>query len=370
MTVEKKPFQVDSFTFEHSGRSIPVRIGYETYGRLNAAGDNAVLVCHYFTGTSHAAGLYSDSDPAPGWWDRLIGPGKVIDTDKYFVLASDTLSNINAFNPSVITTGPATVNPLTGKEYAMDFPIFTLKDVVRLQKMLADSLGIKKFQVIMGPSMGGLQAFMWGKYYPEMTGKIISVVATPMIRPFGIMIPNQLGIYAITLDPAWKGGNYYESGQPRQGLLLAFKVLLTSTRTDEWAEASFGRQFADPSFQEFENPFQSFQGRFLVETEMEKIVLGRMQFFDANSYMYIAKANALYDLREGSETKEEAWAKITAPTLMIIDESDLLFTRDQAEEARRSMPGAECYYYNSKNGHLSCLFDIHLFEEAVGKFVL
>ncbi len=369
MLVQKHEFAMDSFNFENAGVSIPAKVSYETAGKLNENGDNAILVCHFFTGNAHFAGKYNEDDPLPGWWDMLIGPGKVIDTDKYFVLCSNVFSNINFHNPNITTTGPATINPATGREYGMSFPIFTLKDVVKFQKHLTDSLGIKKFKAVVGPSMGGLQAFMWGKLYPDMVEKIVSVVATPMVRPFCLMVPNQLGIEAIMLDPAWNNGDYYGKTTPDKGLLLAFKVLLTATRTDLWMEKMFGRQFADPDFIKHKDPFKTYEGKFLVETGIEEIVTGRMQFFDANSYIYIAKANALYDLREDAETKEEAWEKITPETLMIIDESDLMFTRNQAEEAMQHLPDAEAFYYDSGNGHLSCLFDTDYFSQVIRDFL-
>jgi homoserine O-acetyltransferase/O-succinyltransferase len=369
MHVEKKRFSVDSFHFERAKRDIPVTIGYETYGTLNEARDNAILICHYFTGTSHAAGKYEESEPLAGWWDPLIGPGKTIDTERFFVICSDVPSNINHYNPRVITTGPATIDPSTGKEYGTNFPLFTLKDVVRLQKKLIESLGIAKLYMVGGPSMGGLQGFMWGRHYPESVERIFGVCATPMIRPFGIMVPNQLGIDAIRLDPKWKNGHYYGQEPPNEGLLLAFKILLVATRTDLWAERNFGRRYADPHFREFGDPFLTFNGKFLVEKEIENIVLGRMQFFDANAYLYIAKANALFDLREGKETLAEALAHISAKTLLIIDESDLMFTRDQAEEARRSIPRCECFYYDSENGHLSAIYDLSFFEKALADFL-
>lgn len=369
MLVEKKSFSISSFHFERAGVSIPVEIGYESYGTLNSRKDNVVMICHYFTGTSHAAGKYSQNDELPGWWDTLVGPGKVVDTDRFYVLCSDCISNINFHNPYVITTGPASINPDTGKEYALTFPIFTIKDMVRLQRMLVGSLGIQKLQFVMGPSMGGLQAFTWGRYYPEMVENIVVVTATPMIRPYGIMIPNQLGIEAIRLDPQWNGGNYYDSEPPRRGLLLAFKILLMATRTDTWAESNFGRRLADQGFVKYKDPFTSFDGKFLVDAEVENIVLGRMQFFDANSYMYIAKANTLFDLRENGETLEEALRHIRARTLMIIDESDQIFTKLQAEEVRKFQKNCEVYYYNSSNGHLSCLFETNYFSEVIEKFM-
>lgn len=369
MLVKKETFRVDSYYFKNSDKTIPVAIGYETYGRLNKARDNVILVCHYFTGTSHAAGRYAETDAAPGWWDALIGPGKPIDTDRYFVIASDSLSNINCYNPNVVTTGPATINPKTGKEYGLDFPIFTLHDVVQLQRQLLLSLGIDRLVAVVGPSMGGLQAFIWGRLFPGAVGKIISVVATPMVTPFVLMVPNQLGIDAIKSDPNWNNGDYYGKTPPRDGLLNAFKVLLMITRTDHWADTSFGRKFADPQFVTHGDPRKSFSGRYLVETEVEKTVLDRMKFFDPNAYMYIAKANALYDLAEEGETLEQALAKITPPSLMIIDESDLIFNVRQARIAEKLLPHARTVVYNSGNGHLSCLFDHHLFAEEIRKFL-
>ena len=365
MLVEKKCFSLEKFYFEKADRTIPVKIGYETYGELNAKKDNVILICQYFTGTSHAAGKYKEEDPAAGWWDMMVGSGKTIDTDRYFVISTDVLSNINFYNPCVITTGPASINPDTGKEYGLDFPIFTLKDVVRLQKELLKSMGITKLKLVMGPSMGGLQAFMWARHFPDMVETMISVVATPMIRPYGIMVPNQLGIDAIRLDPNWSGGKYYGKTLPVEGLLLAFKILLMATRTDDWAEKNFGRKFSDPDL----SPFKSFDEKFLVEKEIEDIVFGRMEYFDANSYMYIAKTNILFDLREGEETLKEALSHIKAKTLIIIDDSDLMFTRAQAEEAKPFIKDCECFYYDSKNGHLSCLFDTHLFEDKIKEFM-
>jgi homoserine O-acetyltransferase len=369
LIVKKQKFSVKSFHFEDADVSIPVEIGYETWGKLSPNKDNAVMICHFFTGTSHAAGRYAESDETPGWWDNLIGPGKAIDTDKYFVICTDSISNINARNPMVITTGPASINPATGRHYGAGFPIFTLKDVVKLQRQLVESLGIKKLQAILGPSMGGLQSFMWARHFGDMSGKIVSVAATPLIEAYGIMIPNQLGIEAIRLDPDWDNGDYYGKTIPERGLLLAFKILLMATRTEDWAERNFSRQYADPAFINSPNPFKSFSGKYKVEKEIENIVLGRMKFFDPNSYMYIAKANTLYDLRENDESLESALSKIKNPTLMIIDESDLVFTKPQAEKARKMLPNCNNFYYNSKNGHLSCIYESEYFEKAIRNFI-
>lgn len=367
MIVKKHVFEIPEFRFEKTNRSIPIKIGYETYGKLNEKMDNAVLLCHYFTGQSHAAGKYCESDAAAGWWDKMVGPEKTIDTNKWFVICSDTISNINHHSPDVVTTGPASINPDTGKPYGSSFPIFTIKDMVKVQKMLIDNLGIKQLRFVAGPSMGGLQAFSWGRYYPEMTKAVISVFATPMIRPMGLMVPNQLGIDAIRLDPKFNNGDYYQSEPPIEGLLLAFKILLTSTRTDIWANDNFGRKLSER--RENPDPYTSFDGRFLVEDEIEKIVMGRMKYFDPNAYMYIAKANTLFDLREDKQTLKQALSEIKMPVLMVIDESDLLFNLDQAKEAQSFLPDAKVVSHNSNNGHLSCLFETHYFADSVKDFI-
>ncbi len=369
MLVTKQTFSRPEFRFEPANRTIPLRLGYETYGTLSPARDNVILVCQYFTGTSHAAGRYTPADPLPGWWDALIGPGKAIDTDRWFVVCVDTISNINFHSPTVITTGPASINPATGREYAMDFPVFTLKDVVRAQRLLLDDLGIRRLRCVLGPSMGGLQAYLWGRFFPDDVDKVAAVVATPMMRPSCLMVPNQLGIDAIMLDPNWRGGDYYGHEPPTRGLLLAFKILLTETRTDHWAESNFGRRFLDPTFQTSPNPFLSFQGRFLVDAEIEKTVVQRMQYFDANSYLYIAKANTLFDLREPGEELPQALGRLKMPVLMIIDESDLMFTREQAEEALPHLPQGRLETYNSRNGHLSCLYETDYFAGRLAAFL-
>jgi homoserine O-acetyltransferase/O-succinyltransferase len=155
--VEKKTFAMPSYTTVGGQAIKNVRVGYETYGTLNGVRDNVILICHFYSGNSHAAGKYKASDVAPGYWDAIIGAGKPIDTDKFFVVSSDTLANLNVKDPNTITTGPASVNPDTGKPYAMSFPIVTIRDFVNVQKALLDSLGIKTLHAVMGASMGALR---------------------------------------------------------------------------------------------------------------------------------------------------------------------------------------------------------------------
>ena len=363
--VEKQVFSLERFEFELGNRVLPVKVGYETYGKLNSARDNAVLVCHYFAGTSHAAGKYREDDPAPGWWDSLIGPGKAIDTDKYFVVSSDVLCNLNFSNPDVVTTGPASVDPATGKEYALDFPILTVKDIVTVQRELLNSLGIEKLAMVTGPSLGGLQAFAWARYFPEMVSRICPVISLPVIRPMMLMDPGQLAIDAIQLDPNWKGGNYYGGPAPSEGLLLAFKILLMSAQSDPLLESRYGRQLADPE----RRPHDFLDGQYLVDKATEDLVTGRLHTFDANSYVYLSKAVTLFDLRGPGQTLEQALGEIKVPTLMINDSSDLMFGPEQSRETASLLGQAELFLYDSGAGHLSGLTRTHLFADKMRDFL-
>src|SRR5690554_6071216 len=184
--VEKQAFVTTNFeTF--GGEVIPeVRVGWEAYGELNAAKDNVILITHFFSGNSHAAGKYAETDPMPGYWDAIIGPGKAIDTNRFYVISSDTLVNQEPHNPNVITTGPASINPATGKPYGLDFPVVTMRDFVNVQKRLLESLGIEKLHAVIGPSMGSLQALEWTVAYPDWVERLIHVIGMAEADPWTI----------------------------------------------------------------------------------------------------------------------------------------------------------------------------------------
>ena len=185
-----------------------VKVGWESAGTLNADKSNAILITHFFSGTSHAFGKYSAEDKTAGYWDAIIGPGKAIDTNKYFVLSSDTLVNLNVNMPNVVTTGPASINPDTGKPYGMSFPVVGIKDFVRVEKALIDSLGITRLKAVVGASMGGLQAYEWAQSFPDSVERIVPVVAYVTPEPYLIA---WLDMWAqpIRLDPKWNNGDYY-----------------------------------------------------------------------------------------------------------------------------------------------------------------
>jgi homoserine O-acetyltransferase len=184
MIVEKKVFVMPSLRMQGGETVEDVRVGWESYGTLNADKSNAILVTHFFSGTSHAAGKYRESDAVAGYWDPLIGPGRAIDTDRYFVISSDTLVNLNVNSPDVVTTGPASINPDTGKHYGLTFPVVTFRDMIEVQRALIDSLGIGKLKAVVGPSMGALQAFEWAAAYPDRMERIVPVIGAAGSDPF------------------------------------------------------------------------------------------------------------------------------------------------------------------------------------------
>ena len=238
LITEKKVFQIEEFATQSGQKLKAVKVGWESYGALNAEKSNAILICHFFTGNSHAAGKYAPADKTPGYWDAIIGPGKAIDTGKYFVLSSDTLVNLSVGDPKVTTTGPASANPETGKPYGMDFPVVTMRDFIEVQKQLVDSLGIKKLLMVAGPSMGALQTYEWAASYPDMVGRIMAVIGA---ADADANLVGWLDIWAspIRLDPNWRGGDYYGKTPPLAGLAQALEIVTLHANHWKWANKSF-----------------------------------------------------------------------------------------------------------------------------------
>ncbi|MFL5209831.1 MAG: homoserine O-acetyltransferase, partial [Microvirga sp.] len=239
LIVEKKTFELPHYTTAGGATIKGVKVGWESYGELNADRSNAILVTHFFSGTSHAAGKYKPEDRAPGYWDPIIGPGKAIDTNRYFVISSDTLVNLSPKDPNVVTTGPATIDPATGKPYGLAFPVVSIRDFVNVQKALLDSLGIRKLKAVVGASMGALQAYEWAVAYPEMVDRIVPVIGAAGGDAY-------LGAWVevwgapIRLDPKWKGGAYDPQDPPKEGLAAALKVVTLHAQGPEWAAKNFG----------------------------------------------------------------------------------------------------------------------------------
>jgi len=360
--VEKKTFTLPSYTTV-AGKTIKnVRVGYETYGTLNAAGDNAIFVAHFFTGNSHAAGKYKATDAAPGYWDPIIGSGRPIDTDRYFVISADTLANLNTKDPNTITTGPASIDPDTGKPYGMSFPVVAMRDFVRVHKALVDSLGVKKLQAVAGPSGGAIQAMEWGALYPEMVERIVHVVGPGFdIGPFVIEL---LDVWAlpIRLDPKWNRGDYYGKDEPVDGVGQALKIVTITARAPGWADKTFGYKWADAA----KNPADAMGNAFAIEDTLEKTGLARGKTTDGNSMIYTAKANQIYNL--GDDVK-----RMKAKILFVPAASDIIFppemSRRAAERYRAQGGVAEVVVIEGDGGHLEGVLNVAKQGDAIRAFL-
>jgi homoserine O-acetyltransferase/O-succinyltransferase len=333
LLVSKQRFTMPELRLVSGALLRDVAVGYETYGELNAARDNAILVCHYFSGTSHAAGRYRPDDPLPGYWDSIIGPGKAVDTNRYFVIASDTLVNFNANDPNVVTTGPASTDPATGRPYGLSFPAVAIADFVRVQKALVDSLGITRLRAVMGPSMGGLQTFEWAASYPHFMERIIPAIAAPT---FNGWLTGWLSIWAqpIRLDPAWRGGDYYGSEPPRAGLEAAMRAMTLHALHSEWTDSAGGRALADGG-----DPADIAATPFAIERALEAAAALRSPFADANHMLYLARANQTFVPGAGAGAADVAQglARITAPALMIYAPDDLVFLPQWVEQTAATL---------------------------------
>ena len=324
--VQKNVFEIPVYETVGGKTIKDVKVGWEAYGTLNAAKDNAILICHYFSGNSHAAGRYAAEDQRPGYWDAIIGAGQPVDTDKFYVVAVDSLVNLGTGNPKVTTTGPASINPATGKPYGMAFPIVTIRDFVNVQKALLESLGVKKLHAVMGPSMGALQTYEWAAAYPEMVSRAIPVIGAGWAS--GNLIA-WLNIWAapIRLDPNWNDGDYYDGPAPLAGLAEALKIVTLQAQHWEWANGTFGRAWAV----EDQDPAAAFANQYKIETILDNAGQARAKVSDANHFLYLVKANQLFLAGHG-QSYIEGLRRIEAPTLVIHTDEDLIFFPEEVRE--------------------------------------
>ena len=361
--VEKKVFTLPSYTTTGGKTIKEVRVGYETYGKLNAAGDNAIFVPHFFTGTSHAAGKYAPTDAAPGYWDPIIGAGRPIDTDKYFVISADALTNLNTKDPNVATTGPSTVNPETGKPYGMAFPVVTFRDTVRVHKALLDNLGVKKLHAVAGASGGSMQAMEWAATYPDLVQRVVHVVGPGFeISPYVIEVLD-VWMTPIRLDSKWNNGDYYGRDEPQDGVANALKIITITTRAPGWADKTFGYKPADTA----KDPAAAMGNLFAIEDTLMKAGIGRAKMADANSMLYTAKANQIYRLTD-DEVKG-----MKAKILFVPASSDAIFppemSRRAAERYRAQGGVAEVVVIEGDGGHLEGVFNVAKQGDAIRAFL-
>jgi homoserine O-acetyltransferase len=329
--VEKRVFEGGAYQTRGGATIANLRIGYQTMGRLNAEGTNAILICHFFSGNSHAFGRLSAAGPA-GYWDAIIGPGKPIDTDRYFVVSADTLVNVNVPDSNTVTTGPASLNPDTGRPYAMTFPVVSMRDFVETQKRLLDSLGVKRLAMVAGPSNGGLQSIEWAAAYPGFIERVMPVISADI----DAWMQGWLDIWEapIRLDPNWADGNYYGQGReaPLRGLAEAWKIVTLHARDRPWAK-QYDRQVP-----EGQDPARRIGDRFAIERWLDDAAAARARTSDANSFLYMVRANQLF-LNEypsfaaalsGGPTR---WMVVSAPT-------DRVFLAEGVREFVETLRGA------------------------------
>lgn len=315
--VSLRTFDLPELKLENGEILRDVCVAYETYGELNSACNNAILIAHAFSGDAHAA-FYHEGDSRPGWWDKMIGPGKAFDTSRYFVICSNVIGGCSG------STGPSSLNAETGAVYALDFPQITIKDMVNAQKRLVEHLGISRLHSIAGGSMGGMQVLQWLVSYPDAVKSAIPIATTARHSPQQIAF-NEVGRQAIMADPNWNGGNYYGREIPRAGLSVARMVGHITYMSEKSMAEKFGRRTkSDQQMTKFHADF-----------EVEGYLRNRGDFFvrrfDANSYLYISKAMDLFDVSEGRPLSEKFY-ELDAKLLVLAFKSDWLYPAHQSLE--------------------------------------
>ncbi len=323
--VEKKYFtfakQPRGMMLENGREFGPVTIAYETLGTLNPDRSNVILILHALTGDSHVAGYYTEDDPKPGWWEFMVGPGKGIDTNKYFVICSNIIGGCMG------STGPSSIDPATNAAYGIDFPVITIGDMVNAQKALLDHLGIEKILSVIGGSLGGMQALEWCVRYPDMVVSAIPLATATKHSALSIAF-NEVARQAIMTDPNWNGGNYYSGTKPDTGLAVARMIGHITYLSDDAMRLKFGRRLQD------KNDFSFDLGvDFQVESYLRHQGAKFVERFDANSFLYITKAADYFDLgkQHGDESVVKALSKTRARFLVVSFTSDWLYPTYQSK---------------------------------------
>jgi homoserine O-acetyltransferase len=356
------------------GRDLhPVRIAYETYGRLADRRDNVILVCHALSGDAHAAGTSATStdqsardgfgaearDGAAGkglgWWDGMIGPGKAFDTDRYFVVSTNLLGGCRG------STGPSSVDPATGRPYGSDFPVITVADMVRTERAFLDVLGIERLAAVAGGSLGGMQALEWAVLYPDQVDSVVAIASTHALHPQGLAW-NAIARESIRRDPDWQGGHYYGTGrQPDAGMGVARMVGHVTYLSAPALEEKFGRRLQSSDDVRYTIDLPEFEVESYLDHQAETFV----KRFDANTYLYTSRALTYFDLarQHGAGDLARAVEGISARTLLIAFSSDWLYPPSASHELADALQAAgkhvELHVIDAIYGH-----DCFLLEEA------
>jgi homoserine O-acetyltransferase len=325
-----------------------VSIAYESWGTLNEDATNAILICHAWTGDSHVSGAAEEGNPTPGWWEGVVGPGKAIDTNKWFVVCSNVIGGCQG------STGPATAHPEDGQLYGSRFPVITIRDMVRAQVRLTDMLGIRKWHSVVGGSMGGMQVLEWAVTFPDRVKTIVPIATCSQATAQQIAW-GAIGRRAIRLDPKWRNGEYYDAATgegPWEGLAIARMLSQVTFRSDNVFNERFGRALVD---MDADYNGLGLWDRFEVEGYLDHHGDRLIRRFDTNSYLIIGKAMDLHDIARGRGTLDTAMSRIKAPTLVLGISSDILYPTYQQKQIHSMLTekGVDSTYVeiDSPHGH-------------------
>jgi homoserine O-acetyltransferase/O-succinyltransferase len=364
-----------------------VAVAFETYGELNARADNAILVAHALTGSGHAAG-FTEREEVPGWWDPLIGPGKAIDTRRYFVVSSNVLGGCYG------TTGPTSLAPATGRPYGVRFPRYTIRDMVEVQRRLIDALGIRSLRAVVGGSMGGMQVLEWAATYPERVRAIAPIAIGASHSAWAIGL-NEVARRAIMADPTWQGGSYPLERQPDTGLGLARAIAMLSYRSFDSLEQKFGRErvangagngtgngipaaatdaastasdlgaAATGDAADLEALDASFEIASYLAYQGVKLV----KRFDANTYLHLTWAMDDYDLAEGRGRVQDVLRRMDMAALVMGIDSDVLYPETEARSLTEHLPNARYARISSPHGHDAFLIEFPQVAAQMRRFL-
>lgn len=335
-------------------------IAYETWGQLNRHKDNAILLFTGLSPSAHAAS--SDLDPAPGWWEQMIGPGSPLDTTKYFVIC------VNSLGSCFGSTGPASINPETNEPYRLDFPVLSVEDIAEGGKAVIDAFGIKKLHAVVGASMGGMTALAWSVLYPERSDGLVIISAAGRALPFAIAL-RSLQREIIRSDPAWMQGNYDPAQEPVLGMRLARKLGMMTYRSAKEFELRFGRERVADERQSGDTFTMDFEVESYLEAHANKFI----GTFDANSYLYLSRAMDVFDIADHGGSLSHALARVGPRRVLIIGvETDFLFPVSQQQELYERLNDGkrevEFVSLASIQGHDSFLVDMDRFRPVLCDF--
>lgn len=344
----------------------PITVAYETYGELSPAKDNAIFVCHALTGDAHVAGKHSHESRKSGWWDGLVGPGKALDTNKYFVICANVLGGCQG------TTGPSCRNPATGEPYGIRFPFITVGDIVEVHAALVRYLGIETLLGVVGGSLGGMQVLDWVARYPNMIRCAVCLASAARLSAQGIAF-NAVGRRAITADPEFKGGDYYGSEPsrygdvgPRFGLALARMVAHITYLSEASIQRKFGRDLQNSDHLAYDLQRET---EFKIESYLHYQGKRFIERFDANSYLYLTRAMDYFDLAQRYGSLQKALGSTNARFLITSYNTDWLFPSEQSQEIVKSLVETRRHVtyleLESVFGHDSFLIEIKQLEELV-----